>query len=58
VIDVLPPVLPNRKCQMANTELHGMREFSFLQVLDSQQVKWFVKGLCVKTHFNIFMLLI
>jgi hypothetical protein len=45
VIDTLPPLTHNRKWAMVDTDPHGMREeFSFLQVWDSQQVNWLVKG--------------
>jgi hypothetical protein len=44
LIDTQQLTMHNRQFQMASTDLHGMRkQFSFLRVLDSQQVTWVVK---------------
>jgi len=44
LIDTQQLTVHNRQFQMASTDLHGMRkQFSFLRVLDSQQVTWVVK---------------
>jgi hypothetical protein len=44
LIDTQQLTMHNRQFQKASTDLHGMRkQFSFLRVLDTQQVTWVVK---------------